>query len=165
MILWNYYKSKKNSLMTFESRLLLLPTTNRLTQFYRLCVYIFGWLIMDDRLNLGSDVRELKLGSSFNGNNSRTSTSFHTLKCKYNKQIRCDCCVGWPVLTFPISFFPDDFKPTSLDLSKVATLDVSSNNQVTVSVPHLGKKKKFFFLLIHNNYAMEMFSIRRVYRI
>ncbi|KAG4070438.1 hypothetical protein HA402_005670 [Bradysia odoriphaga] len=66
---------------------------------------------MDDRLNLGSEVRELKLGSSFNGNNSRTSTSFHTLKY--------------------------DFKPTSLDLSKVATLDVSSNNQVTVSVPHL----------------------------
>ncbi|KAJ6628019.1 Ell-associated factor Eaf, partial [Pseudolycoriella hygida] len=66
---------------------------------------------MEDRLNLGSDVRELKLGSSFNGNNSRTSTSFHTLKY--------------------------DFKPTSLDLSKVATVDCSSNNQVTVSVPHL----------------------------
>jgi len=87
---------------------------------------------MDDRLNLGSDVRELKLGSSFNSNNSRTSTSFHTLKY--------------------------DFKPTSLDLSKVATLDVSSNNQVTVSVPHLdtsGVPKTVFFKGNQRNYAKE----------
>ncbi|KAJ6643465.1 Ell-associated factor Eaf [Pseudolycoriella hygida] len=63
---------------------------------------------MEDRLNFGSDIRELTLGSSFNCNNS---TSFHTLKY--------------------------DFKPTSLDFSKVATVDCSSNNQITVSVPHL----------------------------
>lgn len=38
---------------------------------------------MDERLNLGSDVRELKLGSTFSANNAtRTSSSFHTLKCK-----------------------------------------------------------------------------------
>lgn len=36
---------------------------------------------MDQRLNFGSEVRELKLGSTFtSGNNARTS--FHTLKCK-----------------------------------------------------------------------------------
>lgn len=44
----------------------------------------------------------------------------------------------------------DDFKPASVDSSKVATLDVSTNNQVTVTVPHLGEfdnsKKKTFIL-------------------
>lgn len=37
------------------------------------------------------------------------------------------------------SNLPDDFKPASVDLSKTATLDVSSNNQVTVTMPHLGE--------------------------
>lgn len=64
---------------------------------------------MDQRLNLGNEVRELKLGSTFNTPKPRTS--FHTLKY--------------------------DFKPASVDLSKPATLDVSSNNQVTVTMPHL----------------------------
>jgi ELL-associated factor len=32
----------------------------------------------------------------------------------------------------------DDFKPASVDINKAAKLDVSSNNQVTVTVPHLG---------------------------
>lgn len=64
---------------------------------------------MEDRLNLGCEVRELKLGSTFYSQNPRSS--FHTLKY--------------------------DFKPASVDLSKIASLDVSSNNQVTVTVPHL----------------------------
>lgn len=64
---------------------------------------------MDRRLNLGNEVRELKLGSSFTTPKSRAS--FHTLKY--------------------------DFKPASVDLSKTATLDVSSNSVVTVSMPHL----------------------------
>jgi hypothetical protein len=37
--------------------------------------------------------------------------------------------------------FADDFKPASVDVNKAAKLDVSSNNQVTVTVPHLGKFK------------------------
>lgn len=41
--------------------------------------------------------------------------------------------------SFSIILFIDDFKPASVDLSKAATLDVSSNNQVTVSVPNLGE--------------------------
>lgn len=64
---------------------------------------------MAQRLNFGNEVRELKLGSTFNSPKPRTS--FHTLKY--------------------------DFKPASIDLSKSATLDVSSNNQVTVTMPHL----------------------------
>ncbi|XP_058462437.1 ell-associated factor Eaf isoform X2 [Malaya genurostris] len=64
---------------------------------------------MDNRLNLDSDVRELKLGSTFTNPSPRTV--FHTLKY--------------------------DFKPASVDVSKPATLEVSSNKQVTVTVPHL----------------------------
>lgn len=54
------------------------------------------------------DVRELKLGSSFT--NNRTS-QYHTIKY--------------------------DFKPASVDVNKMATVDVGTNNQVTVTVPHL----------------------------
>lgn len=35
--------------------------------------------------------------------------------------------------------FIDDFKPASVDTSKKASLDVGDNQQVTVTVPHLGK--------------------------
>lgn len=35
--------------------------------------------------------------------------------------------------------FPDDFKPASVDTSRMATVDVGSNNQVTVTVPNLGE--------------------------
>uniref|UniRef100_U5EQ04 Ell-associated factor Eaf n=1 Tax=Corethrella appendiculata TaxID=1370023 RepID=U5EQ04_9DIPT len=64
---------------------------------------------MEDRLNLGSGVHELKLGSTFT--NPSPKTIFHTMKY--------------------------DFKPASVDVNKIAKLDVSSNNQVTVTVPHL----------------------------
>lgn len=36
---------------------------------------------MENRLKIGNEVRELKLGSSFTSPNARTI--FHTLKCKY----------------------------------------------------------------------------------
>lgn len=64
--------------------------------------------IMADKLRLGPEIRELKLGSSFS--NSK-GTAFHTLRY--------------------------DFKPASVDENKVATLDVGANHQVTVTVPHL----------------------------
>ncbi|XP_016941027.3 ell-associated factor Eaf [Drosophila suzukii] len=61
-----------------------------------------------ERLNIGEEVRELKLGASFNPKN--TSTAFHTIKY--------------------------DFKPASVDTSRMASVDVGSNNQVTVIVPN-----------------------------
>ncbi|XP_011689750.1 PREDICTED: ell-associated factor Eaf isoform X2 [Wasmannia auropunctata] len=62
---------------------------------------------MVERLGLGAEVRELKLGPSFTSNSSK----FHTLKY--------------------------DFKPASVDDSKEARVDVGSDNTVTVTVPHL----------------------------
>ncbi|XP_017132873.1 ell-associated factor Eaf [Drosophila elegans] len=61
-----------------------------------------------ERLNIGEEVRELKLGATFNPKN--TSTAFHTIKY--------------------------DFKPASVDTSRMASVDVGSNNQVTVIVPN-----------------------------
>ncbi|KAI4503163.1 hypothetical protein M0802_001385 [Mischocyttarus mexicanus] len=63
---------------------------------------------MAERLGLGPEVRELKLGPSFTNNKS---TSFHTLKF--------------------------DFKPASVDVSKMARVDVGTNNTMMVTVPHL----------------------------
>nr|CAG4642199.1 EOG090X0IV9 [Eurycercus lamellatus] len=62
---------------------------------------------MADKLGLGSEVKELRLGSSFT--NSRGS-AFHT--------------------------FRYDFKPASVDTSKMATVDILPNNEVNVTVPH-----------------------------
>lgn len=64
---------------------------------------------MDNRLNLNSEVRELKLGSTFTSPSPRTV--FHTIKY--------------------------DFKPASVDVNKPASLEVGGNKQVTVTVPHL----------------------------
>uniref|UniRef100_A0A6P4DY56 Ell-associated factor Eaf n=1 Tax=Drosophila rhopaloa TaxID=1041015 RepID=A0A6P4DY56_DRORH len=61
-----------------------------------------------ERLNIGEEVRELKLGATFNPKN--TATSFHTIKY--------------------------DFKPASVDTSRMASVDVGSNNQITVTVPN-----------------------------
>lgn len=63
---------------------------------------------MAERLGLGPEIRELKLGPTFTNNRS---TAFHTLKY--------------------------DFKPASVDVSKVAKVDVGTNNMMTVTVPHL----------------------------
>lgn len=62
---------------------------------------------MADKLGLGTDVKELRLGSSFT--NPRGS-AFHT--------------------------FRYDFKPASVDTSKMATVDILPNNEVNVTVPH-----------------------------
>ncbi|XP_029158409.1 ell-associated factor Eaf [Nylanderia fulva] len=62
---------------------------------------------MVERLGLGPEVRELKLGPSF----MSSSSKFHTLKY--------------------------DFKPASVENSKVAKVDVGSDNTITVTVPHL----------------------------
>ncbi|XP_046613584.1 ell-associated factor Eaf isoform X1 [Neodiprion virginianus] len=63
---------------------------------------------MAEKLGLGPEIRELKLGPSFT---NKKSTAFHTLKY--------------------------DFKPASVDVSKMAQVDVGSNNTMTVTVPHL----------------------------
>ncbi|XP_063532316.1 ELL-associated factor 1 [Cydia strobilella] len=63
---------------------------------------------MADKHSLNYDVRELKLGASFTNNKS---SQYHTIKY--------------------------DFKPASVDVNKMATVDVGINNQVTVTVPHL----------------------------
>ncbi|XP_012278179.1 ell-associated factor Eaf [Orussus abietinus] len=63
---------------------------------------------MAERLGLGPEVRQLKLGPTFTSNRS---TAFHTLKY--------------------------DFKPASVDVSKMARVDVGTNNTMTVTVPHL----------------------------
>ncbi|KAF2882279.1 hypothetical protein ILUMI_23899 [Ignelater luminosus] len=63
---------------------------------------------MADKLGLGNEVRQLKLGQSFT--NPR-SAAFHTIRY--------------------------DFKPASVDVNKIASVEVGSNHQVTVTVPHL----------------------------
>lgn len=65
---------------------------------------------MAEKLGLTLGVRELKLGPSFT-NPKSSSGAFHTLRY--------------------------DFKPASVDVSKMATVDVGSNNTMTVTVPHL----------------------------
>lgn len=64
---------------------------------------------MAERLCLGTEVKELKLGSTFTTNNRKAA--YHTVKY--------------------------DFKPASVDVSKMATVEVGSNNTMTVTVPHL----------------------------
>lgn len=51
----------------------------------------------------------------------------------------------------------DDFKPASVDLTKVATLDVSTSNQVTVTVPNYGK------YLVRSDQTRNQYSIRFAY--
>lgn len=36
------------------------------------------------------------------------------------------------------NIFIGDFKPASVDANKMASVEVGTNNQVTVTVPHLG---------------------------
>lgn len=55
------------------------------------------------------EVKELKLGASFTEDDP--STQYHTVKY--------------------------DFKPASVDERKMATVDVATNNEVTITVPHL----------------------------
>lgn len=41
-----------------------------------------------------------------------------------------------------------DFKPASVDAHKEATLETGTNNQVTVTVPHLGMSQTFWMLIL-----------------
>lgn len=86
--------------------------------------------MMMEQFNFGNGVHEIKLGSTFTSD-PKSSLSFHTLKY--------------------------DFKPASVDLSKPATLDVSSNKQVTVTVPHLDSSSvsKTVFKGNQRNYTKE----------
>ncbi|KAL4715469.1 hypothetical protein ACJJTC_009095 [Scirpophaga incertulas] len=63
---------------------------------------------MADKLSFDYNERELNLGASFTNNKA---SQYHTIKY--------------------------DFKPASVDVNKMATVDVGMNNQVTVTVPHL----------------------------
>lgn len=63
---------------------------------------------MAEKLGLGTEIRELKIGQSFINPKSK---AFHTIKY--------------------------DFKPASVDTSKKATVEVPGVNQVSVTVPHL----------------------------
>lgn len=53
-------------------------------------------------------------------------------------------------------FILDDFKPASVDVNKMATVDVGTNNQVTVTVPHLGKfvQNHHIYVIYANNKNM-----------
>lgn len=61
-----------------------------------------------DRLRIGNEVRELKLGRSFS---SSSGSAFHSIRY--------------------------DFKPASVDTSKSANVEVGEKNQITVTVPHI----------------------------
>lgn len=61
-----------------------------------------------DKLRIGNEVRELKLGKSFS---SGGGLAFHSIRY--------------------------DFKPASVDTSKSANVEVGEKNQITVTVPHI----------------------------
>lgn len=89
---------------------------------------------MADKLGLGTEVRELKLGTSFT--NPKEST-FYTLRCKYvcycnEKILNLKCELTKKIF---ILYILDDFKPASVDINKMATIDVGVNKQITVNVP------------------------------
>lgn len=84
---------------------------------------------MAEKLGLRNEVRELKIGQSFT---DPKHTAFHTVKCKYYS-------LYLGIFLLKINYFVDDFKPASVDTNKKAAVDVAGNNQVTVTVPHLGK--------------------------
>lgn len=93
---------------------------------------------MADKLGLGSEVRELKIGQSFT---NPKATAFHAIRCKsycfYSLEgLKYDRCYG--------VVLADDFKPASVDMNKIATVGVGNNNQVTVTVPHLGTSNRVF---------------------
>jgi ELL-associated factor len=83
---------------------------------------------MADKLGLGPEVRELRLGSSFTNKGS----AFHTFRCELNNIFLL--CASF--LNFLFLEIIDDFKPASVDTSKMATVDILPNNEVTVTVPH-----------------------------
>ena len=71
---------------------------------------------MAERLGLGGQVRELKIGASFRPQRSGRNPS------------------GQGQQTFTTIRY--DFKPASVDPSQMGSLTVGENKQVSVSVPH-----------------------------
>ncbi|CAL8095968.1 unnamed protein product [Orchesella dallaii] len=83
-----------------------------------------------DKLGLDSEVRELKFGSSFtSGGRNQQQGSFHSVRY--------------------------DFKPASVDTSKMATLDVGPNGQVTISMPNVDGNGTTVFKGARKPYAKE----------
>jgi len=80
---------------------------------------------MADKLGLGPEIKELHLGDSFTNKGS----AFHT--------------------------FRYDFKPASVDTSKMATVDILQNNEVNVTVPHCDGAGTSFFRGPKKPYAKE----------
>lgn len=89
---------------------------------------------MAEKLGLGSEVRQLKIGQSFT---NPKSAAFHSIKCKF--------WVSYLKYDHEIGSASDDFKPASVDTNKIATVDVGQRNQVTVTVPHLGEFHNIFY--------------------
>ena len=92
---------------------------------------------MADKLGLGSEVRELKIGQSFT---NPKATAFHAIRCK--SSCFCSLVVGLEYSSRCGVVLVDDFKPASVDMNKIATVGVGNNNQVTVTVPHLGTSSR-----------------------
>lgn len=63
-------------------------TTSTMPDLHTFSQGIGNELNMAERLGLGPEVRELKLGSTFTSN---ISTAFHTLKCKYDHMHKRVC--------------------------------------------------------------------------
>jgi len=83
-----------------------------------------------DKLGLDSEVRELKFGSSFtSGGRNQQQGSFHSVRY--------------------------DFTPASVDTSKMATLDVGPNGQVTISMPNVDGNGTTVFKGARKPYAKE----------
>lgn len=104
----------------------------------------------ESRLNIANGEYTLKLGNTFPNQNSKNM--FHTLKCKFLTFIKFKVqakkyffLVQFFLLTHIFLNISDDFKPASVDVTKDATVQVSSNNQVTVTAPNLGKFSLLFF--------------------
>jgi ELL-associated factor len=90
-------------------------------------------------MDRGQEIRELKLGASFTNPNARTV--YHTIKCKsINFYICLQKLPHINLTSWSLSLTLDDFKPASVDAHKEATLETGSKNEVTVTVPHLGRK-------------------------
>lgn len=65
---------------------------------------------MADRFSLNGDVRELKIGRSFEQNSSQQN-SFHTVRY--------------------------DFKPASVDSTRDGILQIDESQSVSITVPHM----------------------------
>ena len=102
---------------------------------------------MADKLGLGPEIKELRLGNSFTNKGS----AFHTFRCRFYILYSVSD-VYW---THTHLLLPDDFKPASVDTSKMATVDILQNNEVNVTVPHCDGAGTSFFRGPKKPYAKE----------